>query len=74
MSTYFPASTGSSERGRREFYANAKPFPEFQDGKVNFLSSDGSSAKGAMYRMKDTRRQATPPETRLSLRVAGLRG
>jgi len=54
VSTYFPGDYRIIPNGVDvEFYANAKPFPEFQDGKVNFLFVGRvEPRKGAMYLMK----------------------
>lgn len=54
VSTYFPGEYRIIPNGVDvDFYANAKPFPEFQDGKVNLLFVGRvEPRKGAMYLMK----------------------
>jgi phosphatidylinositol alpha-mannosyltransferase len=54
ISTYFPGEYRIIPNGVDvEFYANAKPFPEFQDGKVNLLFVGRvEPRKGAMYLMR----------------------
>ncbi|MDQ2951820.1 MAG: glycosyltransferase family 4 protein [Chloroflexota bacterium] len=54
ISTYFPGEYRIIPNGVDvDFYANAKPFPEFQDGKVNMLFVGRvEPRKGAMYLMR----------------------
>ena len=54
ISTYFPGEYRIIPNGVDvEFYANAKPFPEFQDGKVNLLFVGRvEPRKGALYLMR----------------------
>jgi phosphatidylinositol alpha-mannosyltransferase len=54
VSTYFPGDYRIIPNGVDvEFYKHAKPFPEFQDGKVNLLFVGRvEPRKGAMYLMK----------------------
>jgi phosphatidylinositol alpha-mannosyltransferase len=54
VSTYFPGDYTIIPNGVDvDFYANAKPFPEFQDGKVNLLFVGRvEPRKGAMYLLK----------------------
>ena len=54
ISTYFPGEYRIIPNGVDvDFYANAKPFPEFQDGKVNLLFVGRvEPRKGAMYLMR----------------------
>jgi len=54
VARYFPGDYKIIPNGVDvEFYANAKPFPEFQDGKTNILFvGRAEPRKGAMYLMK----------------------
>ena len=54
ISTYFPGEYRIIPNGVDvDFYANAKPFPEYQDGKVNLLFVGRvEPRKGAMYLMR----------------------
>jgi len=56
-----------------DFYANAKPFPEFQDGKVNILFVGRvEPRKGAMYLMRAYARiKERHPDTRLIIAGRG---
>ena len=68
VSTYFPGDYRIIPNGVDvEFYANAKPFPEFQDGKTNILFVGRvEPRKGAMYLMKAYDQvRARHPDTRL---------
>ena len=74
VSTYFPGEYRIIPNGVDvEFYANAKPFPEFQDGKVNLLFvGRAEPRKGAMYLMKAYDQiRGRHPETRLIIAGRG---
>jgi len=68
VSRYFPGEYRIIPNGVDvDFYANAKPFPEFRDGKVNILFVGRvEPRKGAMYLMKAYATiKAKRPDTRL---------
>jgi phosphatidylinositol alpha-mannosyltransferase len=68
VSTYFPGEYRIIPNGVDvDFYANAKPFPEFQDGKVNlFFVGRVEPRKGAMYLLRAYARiKERHPNTRL---------
>src|SRR6185295_3146940 len=74
VSTYFPGEYRIIPNGVDvDFYANAKPFPEFQDGKVNFLFVGRvEPRKGAMYLMKAYAQiKQRHPDTRLIIAGRG---
>jgi phosphatidylinositol alpha-mannosyltransferase len=68
VSRYFPGEYKIIPNGVDvDFYANARPFPEFRDGKVNILFVGRvEPRKGAMYLLRAYARiKARHPETRL---------
>jgi phosphatidylinositol alpha-mannosyltransferase len=74
VSTYFPGEYRIIPNGVDvEFYANAKPFPEFQDGKVNlFFVGRVEPRKGAMYLLRAYARiKERHPNTRLIIAGRG---
>jgi phosphatidylinositol alpha-mannosyltransferase len=74
VSSYFPGEYRIIPNGVDvDFYANAKPFPEFQDGKVNILFVGRvEPRKGAMYLMRAYARiKERHPDTRLIIAGRG---
>ncbi len=74
VSRYFPGDYRIIPNGVDvDFYANARPFPEFQDGKANILFvGRAEPRKGAMYLMRAyASLKARHPDTRLILASAG---
>jgi phosphatidylinositol alpha-mannosyltransferase len=74
VSTYFPGEYRIIPNGVDvDFYANAKPFPEFQDGKVNlFFVGRVEPRKGAMYLLRAYARiKERHPNTRLIIAGRG---
>jgi phosphatidylinositol alpha-mannosyltransferase len=68
VSTYFPGEYRIIPNGVDvDFYAHARPFPEFKDGKVNILFVGRTEPrKGAMYLMKAYAKiKPRYPDTRL---------
>jgi phosphatidylinositol alpha-mannosyltransferase len=68
VSTYFPGEYRIIPNGVDvDFYANAKPFPEFRDGKTNILFVGRlEPRKGAMYLLEAyAKLKPTHPNTRL---------
>jgi len=68
VSRYFPGEYRIIPNGVDvDFYASARPFPEFRDGKVNILFVGRvEPRKGAMYLLRAYAKiKATCPETRL---------
>lgn len=74
VSRYFPGDYRIIPNGVDvDFYASAKPFPEFRDGKTNILFVGRCEPrKGAMYLMRAyARLKERCPETRLILASSG---
>ncbi len=74
VSRYFPGEYRIIPNGVDvAFYANARPFPEYRDGKVNILFVGRlEPRKGAMYLLRAyARLKPRFPETRLILVAAG---
>jgi phosphatidylinositol alpha-mannosyltransferase len=74
VSTYFPGEYRIIPNGVDvEFYAHARPFPEFKDGKVNILFFGRvEPRKGAMYLLKAYAQiKERHPDTRLIIAGVG---
>ena len=74
VSRYFPGEYRIIPNGVDvDFYANAKPFPEFRDGRVNiFFVGRVEPRKGAMYLMRAYAKiKERYPETRLIIAGRG---
>lgn len=74
VSRYFPGDYRIIPNGVDvDFYASAKPFPEFRDGKTNILFvGRAEPRKGAMYLMRAyAQLRARHPETRLIVASSG---
>jgi phosphatidylinositol alpha-mannosyltransferase len=74
ISRYFPGEYQIIPNGVDvDFYANARPFPEFRDGKINILFvGRAEPRKGAMYLMRAyAQLKERHPETRLIVASSG---
>lgn len=74
IARYFPGDYRIIPNGVDvDFYANARPFPEFRDGKTNILFvGRAEQRKGAMYLMRAyAQLKARHPETRLIVASSG---